>query len=53
MGISFGITHMDRSDCESTANRPTSSTGTGIAEVGTGVQSGKVPRCGRGWLAAQ
>jgi hypothetical protein len=25
MGISFGITHMDRSDCESTANRPTSS----------------------------
>ena len=25
MGISFGITHIDRSDCESTANRPTSS----------------------------
>jgi hypothetical protein len=25
MGISFGITHMDQSDCESTVNRPTSS----------------------------
>jgi len=30
-----------------------SSIGTGIAEAGTGVQSGKVPHCGRGWLATQ